>query len=87
VPFFILQGENDVLTPPNLAEEFFTDVVAPLKDMAVIRDAGHFAAFMQPEQFLNELLIRVRPLATAPESAGEHAQPLPRIPARRHSLS
>lgn len=87
VPFFILQGENDVLTPPNLAAEFFTDVVAPLKDMVIIRDAGHFAAFMQPEQFLNELLIRVRPVATAPESAGEHSQPLLRNPARRHSLS
>ena len=63
VPFFILQGENDVLTPASLAAQYFADVVAPAKKMTLIRDAGHFAAFIQPEQFLNELLVRVRPLA------------------------
>jgi hypothetical protein len=38
-------------------------VVAPLKAMRLIADAGHFAAFLQPEQFLDQLLTLVRPLA------------------------
>jgi len=33
---------------------------------ALIRDAGHFAAFTQPEEFLSELLTWVRPWASAP---------------------
>ncbi|MGA3050120.1 MAG: alpha/beta hydrolase [Terracidiphilus sp.] len=63
IPFFIFQGADDVLTTPRLAEMFFNDVVAPIKRMALIRDAGHFAAFLQPEEFLRELLVDVRPLA------------------------
>jgi pimeloyl-ACP methyl ester carboxylesterase len=62
-PFFIFQGEDDVLTTPKLAEAFFTDVVAPVKRMTLIHGAGHFAAFMQPDKFLHELLADVRPLA------------------------
>jgi pimeloyl-ACP methyl ester carboxylesterase len=69
IPFFIFQGENDVLTRPGLAKAYFDDVVAPVKGMALIRDAGHFAAFTQPEQFLNELVVRVRPLAMNLESS------------------
>lgn len=52
-----------MLTLPSLAEAYFNEVVAPVKGMTLIRDAGHFAAFTQPEQFLRELLTRVRPLA------------------------
>jgi hypothetical protein len=32
--------------------------------LALIRDAGHFAAFTQPDRFLAELVTHVRPLAT-----------------------
>jgi len=66
IPFFIFQGEDDVLTPPSQAKAYFDDVIAPVKGMALIRDAGHFAAFTQPDQFLNELLARVRPLVIKP---------------------
>lgn len=31
-------------------------------DSVAIEDAGHFAAFMEPEQFLDELVRRVWPL-------------------------
>jgi proline iminopeptidase len=66
IPFFIYQGENDVLLTPRLAHTYFNDVVAPIKRMVLISDAGHFAAFLQPKQFLNDLLTDVRPLAKAP---------------------
>jgi pimeloyl-ACP methyl ester carboxylesterase len=67
VPFFLFQGETDVVTLTSLATEYFEEVEAPTKGLALIKDAGHFAAFTQPERFLAELLTRVRPLA-APAS-------------------
>ena len=64
VPFFLFQGESDVITLTTLATEYFAEVEAPSKDLALIKDAGHFAAFTQPDRFLTELLTRVRPLAS-----------------------
>lgn len=63
VPFFLFQGEIDVISLTNLAETYFTEVDAPMKRMVLIKAAGHFAAFTQPDQFLAALLIYVRPLA------------------------
>lgn len=71
IPFFIFQGANDVLTPPILAREYFEDVIAPLKHMTIIRNAGHFAAFTQPDQFLRALLDHVRPIAVEQASASQ----------------
>jgi pimeloyl-ACP methyl ester carboxylesterase len=67
VPFFLFQGETDVITLTSLATEYFQEVEAPTKELALIKDAGHFAAFTQPERFLAELRTRVRPLAAPPQ--------------------
>ncbi len=66
VPFFVFQGEADPFTLPALAREYFDDVEAPTKRFALIKNAGHLPAFTQPEQFLDELLTDVRPLAVKP---------------------
>src|SRR5215203_7232640 len=66
VPFFLFQGESDVVTLTTLAEEYFEEVEAPSKGLALIKDAGHFAAFTQPKRFLAELLTRVHPLTAVP---------------------
>ncbi len=63
IPFFIFQGESDVLTSTELARSYFNNVAAPLKEMRLITGAGHFAAFLEPKQFLDQLLTLVRPLA------------------------
>jgi pimeloyl-ACP methyl ester carboxylesterase len=55
-----------VVTLTTLATEYFEEVEAPTKQLALIPNAGHFAAFTQPERFLAELLTRVRPLASLP---------------------
>ena len=55
MPFFLLQGESDVITLTTLAEEYVAEVEAPTKELVLVRDAGHFAAFTQPERFLTEL--------------------------------
>ncbi|MGW8728464.1 alpha/beta fold hydrolase [Streptomyces sp. NPDC055808] len=64
LPFFIFQGDQDVLTPTDRAKRFFDDVRAPVKDFALIEDAGHFASFRHPERFLHLMLTKVRPLVT-----------------------
>jgi pimeloyl-ACP methyl ester carboxylesterase len=69
VPLFLFQGESDVITVTSLATEYFQEVEAPAKELALIPDAGHFAAFTQPERFLAELRTRVRPLTSPPSPA------------------
>jgi pimeloyl-ACP methyl ester carboxylesterase len=69
IPFFLFQGQTDVITLTTLAEDYFAEVEAPTKGLALIRDAGHFAAFTQPKRFLAELLTRVHPLTAVPSPA------------------
>lgn len=63
LPVFIFQGANDVLTLTAQAQAYFADIEAPIKRMELISNAGHFAMFLQPELFLQKLLVYVRPLA------------------------
>jgi len=65
MPFFIFQGEHDVLTLPCLAESYLNDLTAPIKAFSLIRNTGHFASFLEPDQFLDELLRHVRPVLAA----------------------
>jgi pimeloyl-ACP methyl ester carboxylesterase len=64
IPFFIFQGERDVITPPAPVRRFFDDVTAPVKDFALIQDASHFACFRHPDRFLDLMLTKVRPMLT-----------------------
>ncbi|PEK98529.1 alpha/beta fold hydrolase [Bacillus sp. AFS017336] len=63
IPFFIFQGDQDIITPTKNAERFLQEIEAPLKEFVYINNAGHLACFARPEQFLQELIKRVRPLA------------------------
>lgn len=67
IPFFIFQGEHDVLTPTAAAKAFFDEVEAPVKRFALIEGCSHFASFARPDHFLELLRTHVRPLV-----AGEH---------------
>jgi pimeloyl-ACP methyl ester carboxylesterase len=62
MPVFLFQGESDVLTITELAQEWFAKVEAPHKEIALIGEASHFAAFTQPEKFRHELETRVLPV-------------------------
>lgn len=55
IPVVILQGATDVLTITELAEEYHARLDAPVKTLALIEGASHFAAFTQPARFLVEL--------------------------------
>ncbi|MFD6889746.1 alpha/beta fold hydrolase [Streptomyces sp. NPDC059957] len=65
IPFFVFQGEHDVLTPTAAAKAFFGEVEAPVKRFALIEGCSHFAAYRRPDRFLELLLTHVRPAVTA----------------------
>ena len=43
LPYFVVQGCNDISTPTPLVEDYFAKIAAPVKEMVIIEDAGHFA--------------------------------------------
>lgn len=64
LPVFVIQGAEDFTTPTSLARTLVASIRAPHKEFVTIPDGGHFAVFMRSDEFLQELLSRVRPLAT-----------------------
>ena len=62
IPMFFFQGAEDFTTPTALARQYLASIKAPRKKFVPI-DGGHFALFMNSNQFLGELVRRVGPLA------------------------
>jgi pimeloyl-ACP methyl ester carboxylesterase len=62
VPMFFFQGTEDFTSPTALARQYLGAIKAPHKEFVPI-DGGHFAVFIHSDQFLEELVARVRPLA------------------------
>jgi pimeloyl-ACP methyl ester carboxylesterase len=67
VPFFVIQGEEDMVTPTSVAVKYFNVVKAPQKKLIIIPHAGHFAFVTHREEFLAALVKHVRPLAVRNE--------------------
>lgn len=65
IPVFVFQGEQDFTTSTALAQHYVESLKAPRKEFVAIKGAGHFAVFMHSDQFLQELLARVGPLAVS----------------------
>jgi len=65
VPFYIIQGQEDHITPTSLAQDYFRKIRAPRKRMVLIRNGGHFAYVTNREEFLAALVKYVRPQAAA----------------------
>ena len=63
LPFFIINGELDHITPTDLAKRYFDTVHAPEKQFVVLNGFGHSAVLNEPDVFLRELVTRVRPAA------------------------
>ncbi|KJY38164.1 alpha/beta hydrolase [Streptomyces sp. NRRL S-495] len=70
LPFFVFQGDRDVLTPTDRVRQYVEDVHAPVKEFALIEEAGHFASFLHPDRFLHLMLTKVRPVVTGRTHAG-----------------
>jgi pimeloyl-ACP methyl ester carboxylesterase len=43
IPYYIIQGRDDLFAPTPLVEAYFNRVSAPKKRLIIIEDAGHFA--------------------------------------------
>jgi pimeloyl-ACP methyl ester carboxylesterase len=76
IPMFFFQGAEDFTSPTALARDYEKAIQSPHKEFVAIQGAGHFAVFMHSDQFLEELLTRVRPLAVKdrtqlPATAGQ----------------
>lgn len=67
VPFFVIQGKEDMVTPTSVAVKYFNVVKAPKKKLIIIEQAGHFAFVTHREEFLAALVKYVRPLAVKSE--------------------
>jgi pimeloyl-ACP methyl ester carboxylesterase len=61
--FFVIQGQDDVITPSKAAIDYFEGVAAPRKGLILIPNAGHFAFMTAPKPFLAALTDKVRPAA------------------------
>ena len=61
-PMFLFQGNKDLTTPAALARQYLGAIKAPHREFVPF-DGGHFAVFMNSDQFLRELLAHVLPLA------------------------
>jgi pimeloyl-ACP methyl ester carboxylesterase len=62
LPIFVFEGDEDFTTPTALARQYFKLMKAPRKQFVPIQ-GGHFAMFIHSNEFLRELVKRVRPLA------------------------
>ncbi|WP_433943806.1 alpha/beta fold hydrolase [Paenibacillus sp. SN-8-1] len=65
LPFFVFQGDSDIITPTATAKAFYDEIDAPQKQFIQIKSAGHLACFARPDQFFIELIERVRTIAIA----------------------
>lgn len=63
--FFVIQGEDDVITSTKGAVDYFHKIQAPYKELVLIPNAGHFAFMTHGDRFLAALTEKVRPIAIA----------------------
>ena len=63
LPFFVIQGKEDMATPTSVAVSYFNVVTAPMKKLILIPHAGHFALVTHSDEFLAVLVKEVKPLA------------------------
>ncbi|MDF2735889.1 MAG: alpha/beta hydrolase fold protein [Chloroflexota bacterium] len=69
VPVYVLDGANEVRGRRELAEEWFTRLAAPHKELITYADAGHAVVFEQADAFRRLMVERVVP-ATYGASSG-----------------
>jgi pimeloyl-ACP methyl ester carboxylesterase len=65
IAYFVIQGQDDVITPTQAAADYFKCIKAPKKELILIPNAGHFAFMTASDKFLEVLISKVRPVAVA----------------------
>ena len=80
VPVFFFLGRNDWQTPSTLAADYFQEIDAPHKELVWFERSAHSPMLAEPQEFLVELVDRVRPYATGERTAVRISEPEP-VPA------
>jgi pimeloyl-ACP methyl ester carboxylesterase len=62
VPFFVFNGDVDLVTPADLALDYFAAVAAPRKVFVLLPGGGHSVMLTMPDRFARALDRYVRPL-------------------------
>ncbi len=60
LPFFVIHGRDDHITPLSMATSYFEKIKTPTKRMIIIDGAGHFALMTHMQQFAAALGEDVR---------------------------
>jgi pimeloyl-ACP methyl ester carboxylesterase len=63
IPLFFFEGTDDLMTPVEPAHAYFEQIKAPQKQFVLFEGGDHFVPFDRPDEFLAQLIERVRPLA------------------------
>jgi len=63
IPMFVFQGEDDNITPAQVASAYVDSITAPHKCFVALKGGGHLAMVLKSDEFLKLLVERVRPLA------------------------
>ena len=61
VPVFVAEGRHDRLAPAEVAERYFTSLVAPRKELVWFEDSAHFPQWEERARFHDFLLTTVLP--------------------------
>jgi pimeloyl-ACP methyl ester carboxylesterase len=64
VPIFFFEGTEDFTSPTELARKYLTALEAPKKEFVPI-PGGHFAVFINTDEFLKQLMAHVYPLGVS----------------------
>jgi pimeloyl-ACP methyl ester carboxylesterase len=62
IPFILIEGDADRITPTSLAVQYFKRVNAPAKALIQIPGAGHYAFITHAKEFRDALETKVLPL-------------------------
>jgi pimeloyl-ACP methyl ester carboxylesterase len=62
IPFAVVQGIDDRISPTNLAAEYFARIRAPAKVLVRIPNAGHYSFVTHAAEFRSALVADVLPL-------------------------
>jgi pimeloyl-ACP methyl ester carboxylesterase len=55
IPYYIIQGREDLFTPTEPAIKYFEQINAPRKKIVIIENAGHFALVTHRQEFIEAL--------------------------------
>jgi pimeloyl-ACP methyl ester carboxylesterase len=63
IPMFFFEGTADIVTPIEPAQAYFEQIKAPQKAFVAFMDGDHFIPFNRADEFLAQLIARIRPPA------------------------